>query len=489
MQGSWTFGNKLAAGFGLMVLLIVLVSALAVASLQAAGSQTERLVNRYTANMVNAQRLQTEMAQRMALTRGFLLSQDADFLARESEAERRFSEALVRMRGNQLEPAERLALDQALQAERAWDAAKDEVVRSRRAGADLASIVRQFDEGPTPLSRALIRDLDTFTEGQASSLAEARARTEQQTTQAMWLMIGIAIAGVVIAVVLAVMLTRTLTRQIGGAVQDLTSSSAELQVAANQQATGSGEQASALVEVSSTMKELLSTSRQITDSAKRVAQIADGTAEVARVGDDQVARAMEAVSGIKRQVDVIVAHMLDLGQNSQQIGGILGIIKELAEQTNILAINAAIEAAGAGESGRRFAVVAEEIRKLADRVGGSAGEIRVLIEEIRSSSNTTVMATEEGAKAVEAGSRQFGELAASFRRIVDSVGTTAEAAREIELSIKQQTTAVEQVNVAINDVAQAAKEMEVSSKQTLDTSSQLAKVSRDLGVLVQAPRR
>lgn len=198
---------------------------------------------------------------------------------------------------------------------------------------------------------------------------------------------------------------------------------------------------------------------------------------------------MEAVSGIKRQVDVIVAHMLELGQNSQQIGGILGIIKELAEQTNILAINAAIEAAGAGESGRRFAVVAEEIRKLADRVGGSAGEIRVLIEEIRSSSNTTVMATEEGAKAVEAGSRQFGELAASFRRIVDSVGTTAEAAREIELSIKQQTTAVEQVNVAINDVAQAAKEMEVSSKQTLDTSSQLAKVSRDLGVLVQAPGR
>jgi methyl-accepting chemotaxis protein len=109
------------------------------------------------------------------------------------------------------------------------------------------------------------------------------------------------------------------------------------------------------------------------------------------------------VSGIRRQVDLIVTHMLDLGKKSQQIGGILEIINELAEQTNILAINATIEASGAGDAGKRFAVVADEIRKLADRVGGSTKEIRVLIEEIRSAVNTTVMATEGGSKAVDLG--------------------------------------------------------------------------------------
>ena len=100
----------------------------------------------------------------------------------------------------------------------------------------------------------------------------------------------------------------------------------------------------------------------------------------------------------------------------------LDIVSELAEQTNILAINATIEAAGAGEAGKRFAVVAEEIRKLADRVGGSTKEVRTLIDDVRSAVNTTVMATETGSKAVDAGSRQFGDVASAFKQIAGLVG-------------------------------------------------------------------
>ena len=124
---------------------------------------------------------------------------------------------------------------------------------------------------------------------------------------------------------------------------------------------------------------------------------------------------------LKRQVDQIVGHMLALGKKSQQVGSVLDLINELAEQTNILAINATIESAGAGESGRRFAVVAEEIRKLADRVGGSTKEIRGLIDDIRTSTNTTVMATEDGVKSVDAGTRQFGEVTGAIRQIADQV--------------------------------------------------------------------
>jgi methyl-accepting chemotaxis protein len=177
--------------------------------------------------------------------------------------------------------------------------------------------------------------------------------------------------------------------------------------------------------------------------------------------------------------------MRDLGKKSQQIGGILEIINELAEQTNILAINATIEAAGAGESGRRFAVVADEIRKLADRVGGSTKEIRTLIDEVRAAVNTTVMATEGGTKAVDVGARQFGEVATALMQISGLVGTTTEAAREIELSTKQQSTAVEQVNSAIASVAQATRETEASSTQTLQTATQLTGLSRELTRLIQ----
>ncbi|MGC4061029.1 MAG: methyl-accepting chemotaxis protein, partial [Aquabacterium sp.] len=159
-----------------------------------------------------------------------------------------------------------------------------------------------------------------------------------------------------------------------------------------------------------------------------------------------VTRSDESITGIRQQVDVIVNHMLDLGKKSQQIGAVLDIVSELAEQTNILAINATIEASGAGESGRRFAVVADEIRKLADRVAGSTKEIRHLIDDIRSAVNTTVMATETGSKSVDSGSRMFGEVASTFSQITALIATTTEAAREIELSTKQQTSAVEQVN-------------------------------------------
>ena len=185
----------------------------------------------------------------------------------------------------------------------------------------------------------------------------------------------------------------------------------------------------------------------------------------------------ESISSIRRQVDQIVSHMLELGKKSQEIGAVLDIVSELAEQTNILAINATIEAAGAGEAGKRFAVVAEEIRNLADRVGGSTKEIRSLIEDVRSAVNTTVMATETGSKAVDAGSRQFGDLASSFKQIANLVATTTEAAREIELSTKQQSTAVEQVNVAVANVTQASMETETSAGQTLQTVSLMATLS------------
>ena len=176
--------------------------------------------------------------------------------------------------------------------------------------------------------------------------------------------------------------------------------------------------------------------------------------------------------------------MLELGRKSQQIGTVLDIVSELAEQTNILAINATIEASGAGEWGRRFAVVAEEIRKLADRTAGSAKEIRALIEDVRGAVNTTVMATEIGAKSVDAGARQFADATDSFRRIAQLVATTNDATREIELSTKQQTTAVEQVNLAASDTARVTRETEASATQTRQTASHLSGLSSNLLELV-----
>ena len=119
-------------------------------------------------------------------------------------------------------------------------------------------------------------------------------------------------------------------------------------------------------------------------------------------------------------------------------------------------------------------------------MGDSTKDIRSLIEEIRAAVNSTVMTTEGGTKAVEAGTREFAEVATSLNQINSLVATTTEAAREIELSTKQQTTAVEQVNTAIAAVAQVSREAESITTNALQTASELATLSRNLNRLIRA---
>jgi methyl-accepting chemotaxis protein len=357
-------------------------------------------------------------------------------------------------------------------------------LRSQKEGMETAMrIMRQ--EG-LQAREQLGRVTDTFVQLEQRRLDEARAQSTRSASIASTLLVSLADAAVLFAVATAVLLARALSRQVGSAVQHVQSSSAELQASANQQATGAKQTASALNEVTITMSELLATSRQIMESSQQVAHIAEETAGTARAGDQTVVTTQESIEGIRRQVNLIVGHMLDLGKKSQQIGGVLDMINELAEQTNILSINATIEAAGAGEHGKRFAVVGDEIRKLADRVAGSAKEIRALVEDIRGAVNTTVLATEGGSKAVDAGMHHFEEVTRGFKQIAGLVVTTTQAAREIELSTKQQMSAVEQVSSAITGAAQASREMEASSSQTLLTATQLAHLSHDLTLIVQS---
>jgi CHASE3 domain sensor protein len=331
--------------------------------------------------------------------------------------------------------------------------------------------------------RATIAELRQHEEQQLAARDRARMDEASALDKFFWID-GIAL--LFFCMLVALFIGKSLERKLQTAIAQVQGSSAELHSAASQQVSGAREQASATTEISITVKELLSTSRQIAGSAQQVARVADDTAGAAQTGKDTVQRAQEAIDVVNRQVDAIVTHMLELGKRSQEIGGILDIINELSEQTNILAINATIESAGAGEHGKRFAVVADEIRKLADRVGGATKDIRVLIDEIRAASNTTIMATEDGSKAVQSSAKQFSEVAGNFRRIAELVRTNLDVAREIELSTQQQTTAVEQVNTAILEVAQTARQAETTSSQTMQTANQLSLLSTQLNAILNA---
>ncbi len=354
----------------------------------------------------------------------------------------------------------------------------------RKGGLEAALKVIQSDRGKEAMD-AIRRIVGEAKDEERALLEQRNAAVAEAARQLNMTVIGGFAIAVIASLGIAIVISLTLSKQIGSAATHIQSSSTELQAVASQQASGMKEQVSSMTEITTTIRELLSTSRQIAESAQRVVRMADAASGAALSGDKIVSAAQGSIDAIKRQVDLVVAHMLELGKRSQQIGSVLEIVNELLEQTNILAINATIEASGAGDHGRRFSAVADEIRKLSDRVGGSAKEIRGLVDEVRAAVNATVMATEGGAKAVDAGTREFHEVTQSFKRITTELVTTAQAAREIELSTKQQTSAVEQVNVAIANVAQASKETEASATQTLQTASQLTSLSRDLSRLVQ----
>lgn len=485
MKTRWTFGRKIAAGFAAVVALAVISSLVSIRALQTVVADKDRVIAHNAEILIQAEKLDAGLEWRVAATRGYLLVGTDDYLARVEQARVEVSRVLERLHLLVTTDAERTLLERISKLREEYRLATARAVELRKGGSlSIEALAKELETDVQPKRLELSKLVDDLVELEERALTDAKAAASAEAEAVQRQVIGFAVAVAILAIVFATVLARGLARDIGAAVQHVRSSSAELQSAANQQVTSAREQATSMNEISTTVSELLATSRQIAGSAQRVAHISEEATGAARAGDKTVREAHESITGIKTHVDHVVTHMLDLGKKSQQIGGVVDIINELAEQTNILSINASIEAAGAGESGRRFAVVADEIRQLAERTGGSTREIAALIEEIRAAVNTTVMATEGGAKAVDAGTRQFGEVTAAFERIVKLVATSTEAAREIELSTKQQSTAVEQVNIAITNAAQATKESEASSGQTLQTAAELAKLSSELTQLV-----
>ncbi|HTB22549.1 MAG TPA: CHASE3 domain-containing protein [bacterium] len=485
----WTVGQKLLAAFSAAALTVVLV---AIFGYQSINHLIDN--NHWVDHTHEVQRqltvLQDELTDAETGQRGFVITGDDAYLDPYNSALGRIDATFDDLRtltADNADEQRRLDLARPLIDSKMAEL-KLTIATRRSKGFEATQKIVMSGVGISTMDdfRRIVAEMDADETAlllKRSSEAEASAQTAR--TVIVWGSLG----GMLFIGLLGWFIAASLTKQVGSSVGRIQSSSAELQAAANQQASGAREQATSMSEISTTISELLATSRQIAESAQRVAHIAGDTAQAAGRGGQTVDRCQEAISSIRRQVDLIVGHMLELGRKSQQIGGILEIINELAEQTNILSINASVEAAGAGEAGRRFSVVADEIRKLADRVGASTKEIRTLVEEVRSAVNTTVMATEGGAKAVEAGTRQFSEVAASFQGISSMVSTSTEAAREIELSTKQQATAVDQVTVAVSNVAQATRETEASANQTLQTAGELTALAGELARLIQAQDR
>ena len=483
-----TFSRRLAYSFALLSALTVATALVGAFALMRVVDQKDRIQTVNDRASAMAEQLRTEIYKQSAAIRGSILTQLPVFSTGLRNSTERATVLEHELEGlvDDAEGREKIASVE--QASKGFDDRLVEIERMQKTGVNQAEQTAYMVSTAMPQRLALEKEVEDFSTYENRKTTEALQASTTSANRYRTLLLLFAVLVLGSAGALAWLLSRRLVGSIGSAVQEIQSSAAELGSTATEQATGAREQATAMSEITTTMTELLTTSRQIADSSRRVALFCRETADSAQTSDGVVERAQGSLDQVRTQVDVIVTHMLDLGRKSQQIGGVVDAINELAEQTNILAINANIEAAGAGEAGRRFGVVADEIRKLADRVGGSARQTRGMVDDVRAAINTTVMATESGSKAVDAGRQDFAEVTRSLDQIQSHVATATEAAREIELSTKQQSTAVEQVNLAVGNVAQVARDVELSTSEASKTATQLAALSARLSALVQEDR-
>jgi methyl-accepting chemotaxis protein len=270
---------------------------------------------------------------------------------------------------------------------------------------------------------------------------------------------------------------------------ELSAAAAQLLAASHQQASGATEQASAVSQVSTTIEELGSTARQIAIAAEQVAEAAQQTLENLSEGQDAVDRSIQAMERIRSRMQDVSTRVLSLGERSQQIGEIIDLINDLSDETHLLALNAAIEAAGAGEHGRRFAVVAAEVKSLANRALAAAKEVKGVIAEIQQATNAAVLAAEEGGKEVERGV----ELAHSAGQVMDAIvmvaERTAQSGSEINLATAQQQSASEQVVETMREVADVARQTAAGSRQMSESAQMLTAIAERLhGIVYEAPQ-
>ncbi|MEG4883759.1 CHASE3 domain-containing protein [Microcoleus sp. K1-B6] len=298
----------------------------------------------------------------------------------------------------------------------------------------------------------------------------------------------VSIGGTVVAVVfgsfIVLFIFAKIIRPINEVANTIASSSTEIAATVEQQERTAAQQSSSVNQTTITMDELGAASQQSAQQAQAGAESARQALKITEKGTLAVEQTLESMTILKENVGAIAAQILKLSEQTHQIGNISTDVTDLANQTNMLALNASVEAVRAGENAKGFTVIATEIRKLADKSKKSAEKINRLVDDIKNAINSTVTVTKEGTKTVEEGTKISQETAAAFSEIANAVNNVVLNNQQISLTAQQQAVAIQQVVEAMNSLNLSAKETASGITQTKVGTQQLNEAAHNLNSIV-----
>jgi methyl-accepting chemotaxis protein len=266
---------------------------------------------------------------------------------------------------------------------------------------------------------------------------------------------------------------------------NIASASHQLNANSELMSKGAGEQAGRAGQVATASEEMSQTVLDIAKNTSSIESSAIDTTQLAKNGETVVNRSVDKVKSIEKTIDQSALLIKSLGERSNQIGDIVNVINDIADQTNLLALNAAIEAARAGEQGRGFAVVADEVRKLAERTGNSTAEIGDMVKSIQDEVRQVVVSMENITKEVKAGVDLSTEAGDVLRNIVESVDKLHLMVQQIASATEEMASTSEEINKDIEMISSLSKETSGSSEQIAKASGELSQLSVNLENVVK----